>query len=235
MSISRHLLKVGPDGEAKGHRRCHWPALPADAPWLLTTPPWQRGAAARSVATTATGRPHPTRTTTHDHTSVGKGLHTNKRKADRISLAGHNLGKLATATAEFVNSTGWHSFVDSTRGVSNLSHGVGRIKHKASRLLQHLRKRGASIVLTAAPWEVAHCDAAMARGPHKSAQDEREYVSEEILDLCSQGYWAVLPYSAVRHWQGLHVSPLGVVPQRDRRPRLIVDYSYSGVNDDLSP
>ena len=28
------------------------------------------------------------------------------------------------------------------------------------------------------------------------------------------------------------MSPLGVVPQRDRRPRLIVDYTYSGVNED---
>ena len=34
---------------------------------------------------------------------------------------------------------------------------------------------------------------------------------------------------------GLRVSPLGVVPQRDRRPRLIVDYSFSGVNDDTIP
>ena len=53
-----------------------------------------------------------------------------------------------------------------------------------------------------------------------------------MLDFCAQGYWAVLPYDAVRQWEGLRILPLGVVPQQDRRPRLIVDYSFSGVNDD---
>ena len=72
----------------------------------------------------------------------------------------------------------------------------------------------------------------MMRGPHKSAKEERAFVCEEILDFCSQGYWAVLPYSEVRLWKDLRISPLGVVPQRDRRPRLIVDYSFSGVNDE---
>ena len=75
----------------------------------------------------------------------------------------------------------------------------------------------------------------MSRSPHKSAQEERAFVCEEILDFCAQGYWAVLPYSAVRRWKNLRISPLGVVPQRDRRPRLIVDYSFSGVNEDTVP
>ena len=59
-----------------------------------------------------------------------------------------------------------------------------------------------------------------------------------MLDFCRQGYWIVLPYDMVRHWPALRVSPLGAVPQRDRRPRLIVDYSFSNVNQEtvlLSP
>ena len=55
------------------------------------------------------------------------------------------------------------------------------------------------------------------------------------MDFCEQGYWAVLPYAIVRQWKGLRISPLGVVPQRDRRPRLTVDYSFSGVNEDTVP
>jgi hypothetical protein len=58
------------------------------------------------------------------------------------------------------------------------------------------------------------------------------------MDFCRQGYWIVLPYDLVKHWPALRVSPLGAVPQRDRRPRLIVDYSYSNVNQEtvrLSP
>jgi hypothetical protein len=67
------------------------------------------------------------------------------------------------------------------------------------------------------------------------SQYEREFVSEEILDFCRQGYWLVLPYAAVAEWPNLRVSPLGVVPQHERRPRLIVDFSFSNVNADTIP
>ena len=58
------------------------------------------------------------------------------------------------------------------------------------------------------------------------------------MDFCRQGYWIVLPYLMVRYWPGLRVSPLGAETQRDCRPRLIVDYSFSQVNQEtvlLSP
>ena len=121
------------------------------------------------------------------------------------------------------------------RGESNLSPKVRELPHKAARVLEHLRKRGASVLTSSCPWGPATCDAAIKRGPHKSAYDDAEFVFEEILDFCRQGYWAVLPYEQERELLGLRVSPLGVVPQRDRRPRLIVDYSFSGVNDDTIP
>ena len=49
------------------------------------------------------------------------------------------------------------------------------------------------------------------------------------------GYWCVLPYRAVRHFPTLRISPIGVVPQRERRPRSIIDYTWSGVNDASVP
>ena len=42
----------------------------------------------------------------------------------------------------------------------------------------------------------------------------------------------MLPFSVVQDWPALRISPLGVVPQRNRRPRLIVDYTFSAVNPD---
>ena len=147
-------------------------------------------------------------------------------------MAEDTLGKLAAGTACTVRQQGWKKFVQTTRGASNLSDGVSELPHKAARLLEHLRRRGANIITATAPWGVERCDDAMQRGPHQSAHDEREFVFEEIMDFCQQGYWAVLPYSYVRNWTNLRVSPLGVVPQLDRRPRLIVDYSFSGVNDE---
>jgi hypothetical protein len=52
-----------------------------------------------------------------------------------------------------------------------------------------------------------------------------------MADFVEKGYWVVLPYSKVAHLPQLRVSPLGSVPQVNRRPRLIVDLTYSGVND----
>lgn len=75
----------------------------------------------------------------------------------------------------------------------------------------------------------------MQRGAHNSAAGEREFVCGEILDFCQQGYWVVLPYSVVQDWPNLRISPLCVVPQRDRRPRSIVDYTFSGVYADTLP
>jgi hypothetical protein len=67
----------------------------------------------------------------------------------------------------------------------------------------------------------------MQRGPHQSSQGERKFVAEEMLDFCNQGYWLVLPYDvAIEHLRGMRVLPLGMVPQRDRRPRLIVGYTF---------
>ena len=86
------------------------------------------------------------------------------------------MGKLAKVTASTVRHIGWEAFVNNTRGVSNLSEQVGRLPHKASRLLQHMRRKGASVVLASTPWEASRCDDAMARGPNKSSPDERAFV-----------------------------------------------------------
>ena len=44
--------------------------------------------------------------------------------------------------------------------------------------------------------------------------------------------WVILPYDEVKHFENLRLSPPGVTPQRERRPRWICDYAYYGVNDD---
>jgi len=56
-----------------------------------------------------------------------------------------------------------------------------------------------------------------------------------MLAMVQKGQWLVLPYQDVANLPNLRISPLGVVPQRDRRPRTIADYTYSGVNADTVP
>jgi hypothetical protein len=47
--------------------------------------------------------------------------------------------------------------------------------------------------------------------------------------------WTVLPVPLARKLKGIRISPVGIVPQRDCRPRTIVDYSFYDVNDDNAP
>ena len=50
--------------------------------------------------------------------------------------------------------------------------------------------------------------------------------------MIKKGHWVLLPADALSQYTDLRLSLLGVVPQHDRRPRTIVDYSYFGVNDE---
>ena len=189
------------------------PGTSAVSPWLLEAPPWRESNTLQgAVSTTGT-----------------------KRQWTAISDAERDLGKLARATALDLRRSGWRNLVEQVRGRSNISPEVEKIPHRAARLLNHLRRRGASVLTATTPWSATRCDHAMVRGPHKSATLETAFVCTEIMDFCSQGYWVVLPYDDVRHWPTLRISPLGVVPQRDRRPRLIVDYTFSNVNEDTVP
>jgi hypothetical protein len=56
-----------------------------------------------------------------------------------------------------------------------------------------------------------------------------------MADMIEKDQWLVLPFHQVQDLPNLRVSPIGVVPQRDRRPRTIVDYSFSGVNQETCP
>ena len=55
-----------------------------------------------------------------------------------------------------------------------------------------------------------------------------------MLEFCEQGFSTVLPLRVALLLPNLRLSPLGVVPQRNRRSRLIVDYTFSGVNEETA-
>ena len=42
----------------------------------------------------------------------------------------------------------------------------------------------------------------------------------------------VLPYELIKDIPNLRISHMGAVPQRERRPRTIIDYSFSGNNQE---
>jgi hypothetical protein len=56
-----------------------------------------------------------------------------------------------------------------------------------------------------------------------------------MADMVEQNFWTVVPFSLVKRLPNLRLAPMGVVPQRDRRARPIVDYSFYNLNRDTLP
>ena len=75
-----------------------------------------------------------------------------KRPAEtQIEDAELALGKLAAATGEKIARHGWSRAINEARGKSNISAAVCRVPHKAARLLEHLRIRGAAVPVATPP------------------------------------------------------------------------------------
>ena len=130
-----------------------------------------------------------------------------------------------------------HEYFKHRQGRGNFAN-LHNIQHPARHLLRHLRSRGAPVVIQSSPWTQDRKDAAVARGPHKSAYEFQEFLRAEMADMVRKSIWTVLPYSKVKHIPSLRIAPIGVVPQNERRPRPIVDYSFYDLNAEtlkLSP
>ena len=142
------------------------------------------------------------------------------------------LGKLVAKHVSVLQSTDWFDFILRVRKRNCLHPHVGMLPHPASPLLDDLCTYGAPATFSTPPWTVEQNDAAVARGCHKSATDYQGFLEQEMVDFINKGYYVVLPYKIVRLMENLRICPIGVVPQRDRRPRPISDYTYYGTNPD---
>ena len=129
----------------------------------------------------------------------------------------------------------WEAFVKSKRCFSDFANLDNIRGHPAHRLLQFYRQRGAPVKMKSKPWSREQISAALSRGAHQSCFAYMDFLREEFTDMMEKGQWVILPASTVESLPGLQVSPPGVVPQRERRPRWICDYTFSGVNGDTLP
>ena len=68
------------------------------------------------------------------------------------------------------------------------------------------------------------------QGSHQSCKEHKPFPREEMLDFVNKGFFTLLPWRLVEDPPGLCVSPLGIMPQRKRRPRLIADHSFHSIN-----
>mmetsp|Transcript_21332 Transcript_21332/g.32959 ORF Transcript_21332/g.32959 Transcript_21332/m.32959 type:complete len:780 (+) Transcript_21332:5035-7374(+) len=159
---------------------------------------------------------------------------TPKTVVDKPEELPGELGEYITADVALLQELGWSKFVQQLRSRSDFTN-LENVHHPAKRLLKFYRERGAPVKLSTQAWTQQRIRTAMKRGPHKSCHEYMDFLREEFWDMRSKSQWVVLPYSVVKDLPGLRISPPGVVPQRDRRPRWIVDYSFSDVNAETLP
>lgn len=141
------------------------------------------------------------------------------------------LGKLIMDDVALIDKIGWENFVTKRRNGGDLSS-LQNVNHPAKSLLKHLKHRGAPVKFTTKPWTRQQIHDAISRGPHQSCNEYIDFLDEEFVDMIKKGQWVILPASVAMELPGLRISPPGVVPQRDRRPRWICDYSWSKVNEE---
>lgn len=153
------------------------------------------------------------------------------REAFPPSLLQDSLGKLVnTATAACRKHKTLEQYLKSLQSRNDIHPHVQRLPHPAAPLLHDLHTFGAPAHLTDPPWSTQHKLDSIKRGPHRSATEHLDFLREEFTEMVRKRYWTVLPAAEIIHHQDLRLSPLGVVPQHDRRPRIICDYTFSGVN-----
>ena len=145
-----------------------------------------------------------------------------------------DLGTYIQRDVKLLKERGWTSFVNHRRQRGDFAE-VSTLPHPASRLLQHYKVHGAPVKFTTEPWKRHTIERALARGPHRSCMEHIDFLHEEFIDMINKQQWIILPFSEAKNLPNLRLSPPGVVPQRGRRPRWIVDYSWWNVNSETLP
>jgi len=146
------------------------------------------------------------------------------------------LGKCVARAVELYQSTNsFEDFIRACQGPSDLQSNIGKLPHPAATLLDEYRTNGVPYKTRADNWTPNLRREALLRGAHQSAYQYQDFVREEFVDMIKKRFWVVLPAALLMEYEDLRLSPLGVVPQHERRPRIICDYTYYGVNQDTAP
>ena len=124
----------------------------------------------------------------------------------------------------------WTSLFHKVKGQSNFSPDLVHLHHKTGPFLMRYAKEGVPVVLHTKPWDLNQKDAAMLRGNRPLTAAFSDFITSEMTKMRSKGIFIILPYKEFRSLKPLQISPLGCVPQREQRPRIINDYTFSGVN-----
>ena len=143
------------------------------------------------------------------------------------------LGKYIEKDVKLLSKLGWQNFVKQRRQRSDLN--ILNINHPAQHVLKNYKHNGVPVRFSTKPWSKAKLTQALRRGPHQSCHNYIDFLESEFSDMISKSQWVILPFDVAKSLPNLRLSPPGVIPQRDRRPRWICDYSFYGVNQETLP
>jgi hypothetical protein len=141
------------------------------------------------------------------------------------------LGKGAQANSRLLAKLGWDNFIYYQQRPHSMHPDLSSIPHPTAQYLHDMACTGAPNIIAKPPWPSVVRDQVYQRGPQVSAaKHHAQFLIEDMFDYVQMGYWVVLPYQAVRLLCNLRLAPASVVPQKERRPRPIMDYSFYRTN-----
>ena len=66
---------------------------------------------------------------------------------------------------------------------------------------------------------------------HALAFKERDFVQRKLVDQLWSGHVTIFPLAGIQHLQGLWIYPLVATPQIGINPRLMHNFSWSGLDE----
>ena len=94
-----------------------------------------------------------------------------------------------------------------------------------------MRLKGTPVKIYGPPLTPKQLAAAITYGSHNSCNRDSSFLRTEMRDFVEKFFWIVLPLEDAVGLNGLCLSPAGIIPQRDRQDRIVIDYTWSGVNE----
>jgi hypothetical protein len=99
------------------------------------------------------------------------------------------LGTYIVGDSLRLEDAGFEQLVNERRQRLDFHPKVKTLRHKAARLLNHLKERDASVIFSTPPWTHQQRTKTMRQGPHKSAVKYVNFLQEELLDFVKKGFW----------------------------------------------
>ena len=86
--------------------------------------------------------------------------------------------------------------------------------------------------MSGVPWSAGKIESALKRGSHKSSENGIDFLRNEFVDMMEKQQWIVLPADMIKQIYNMQLIPIGLVPQKNCRDKMISDNSYFNVNND---